>query len=70
MNFSEKRSGLIRLPAVLERLQISKSTFYNEIKAGRLPAPLHPSPRTSAWRVADIEAAIEARAPSKESKHD
>lgn len=51
--------GLLRLRAVLEILQISKSTFYAGIKAGTYPPPLHPSRRTSAWRRADIMGIIE-----------
>ncbi len=58
------REGLLRLKAVLEILQISKSTFYAGIRAGIYPAPLHPSQRTSAWRRADI-AAIIAKALQK-----
>lgn len=54
--------GLIRLKAVLEILKISKSTLYSLIKAGRFPPPIHISPRTSAWRRADIIAIIEKEA--------
>ena len=54
--------GLVRLKSVLELLQISKSTLYAEIKAGRLPAPLHITSRTSAWRITDIMAVIDKRA--------
>ena len=54
--------SLIRLKAVLEILQISKSTFYAGIKAQRYPRPLHISARTSAWRRADIVALIDQEA--------
>jgi prophage regulatory protein len=54
--------GLIRLRAVLEILQISRSTFYAGIKARRYPSPLHISPRTSAWRRRDIIALINGTA--------
>jgi predicted DNA-binding transcriptional regulator AlpA len=54
--------GLMRLDAVLEILQISKSTFYAGIKVGRYPRPLHISPRTSAWRRTDILALVTVEA--------
>jgi predicted DNA-binding transcriptional regulator AlpA len=50
--------GLIRLKAVLHLLQISKSSFYVGIKAGRFPPPVHLGPRTSAWRRDDIMAIV------------
>lgn len=55
----ELLDGLLRLRAVLSILQISRSTFYAGIKAGRYPPPLHISPRTSAWRRSDIVALID-----------
>jgi prophage regulatory protein len=57
-----REEGLIRLKAVLEILQISKSTFYAGIKEKRYPRPLHISPRTSAWRRTDILGLIEKEA--------
>jgi prophage regulatory protein len=59
---AQPNEGLIRLKDVLAILQISRSTFYAGIKARRYPPPLHISPRTSAWRRADIIALIEKEA--------
>ncbi len=46
-------NALIRLPQVLEVLPICRSSFYNGIKSGDYPQPIHIG-RTSAWRTADI----------------
>jgi prophage regulatory protein len=46
--------GLLRLEAVLQILQISRSSFYAGIKDGRFPPPVRLGPRTSAWRRDDI----------------
>lgn len=50
--------GLIRLKAVLQLLQISKSSYYAGIKTGRFPPPVRLGPRTSAWRLDDIKALV------------
>ena len=46
--------GYVRLPAILEYLSISKSTFYAGIRSGIFPQPVKLSKRTSAWRAIDI----------------
>jgi prophage regulatory protein len=40
-------------------LPISRSHFYRLIDEHKLPAPIRLGPRTSAWRLSDIEAFIE-----------
>lgn len=40
-------------------LPMSKSRFYAAIAEGKIPPPIHLGPRTSAWRLSDIEAFIE-----------
>lgn len=46
---------LLRLPAVLEMTGLCRSTVYSLVAAGRFPAPLKLTPRSSAWRLSEIE---------------
>jgi prophage regulatory protein len=56
-------SGLacMRLNKVLELYPVSKSTWWQGVKDGRLPQPIRLGPRSVAWRVADIRALLEAK---------
>ncbi|MBK6297741.1 MAG: AlpA family phage regulatory protein [Sphingomonadales bacterium] len=66
---------LVRLSAILGDpktgrlglLPISRSHFYRLIGEHKLPAPIRLGPRTSAWRLSDIEAFIERLAPGREA---
>ena len=51
---SDKFSGYMRLPAVLEVFPVSKSSWWAGVKAGKYPKPAKLGPRTSAWSKADI----------------
>ena len=57
--------ALLRLPQVLEIIPVSKSTWWKGCKEGRYPQPVHPSPRTSAWRKCDIDALVARFAKAK-----
>jgi prophage regulatory protein len=46
----------LRLPEVLQRIPVSKSTWWAGIRQGRFPKPVKLSARTSAWRETDIDA--------------
>jgi prophage regulatory protein len=46
----------LRLPQVLERFPVSKSTWWSGIRAGRFPKPIKLGERTSAWLESDIDA--------------
>lgn len=48
--------GYLRLPDVLRVFPVSKSAWWAGVKSGRYPLPVKLSPRTSAWKVADIRA--------------
>ena len=65
--FSTTRNDttLLRLPQVLEIIPVSKSTWWKGCKEGRYPQPVHPSPRTSAWRKCDIDALVAQFAEEK-----
>ena len=45
----------LRLPEVVSKLAISKSTWWLGIRQGRFPKPVHLGPRTSVWKESDIE---------------
>ncbi|MDD2791429.1 MAG: AlpA family transcriptional regulator [Sulfurimonas sp.] len=55
---SKVKDRLLRLPEVLARTGISRSTLYENMKAGRFPKQQKPTPRCSGWRESDIEAVI------------
>ena len=47
--------GFLRLPDVLRRVPVSRSTWWMGIRTGKYPKPVKLSQRTSAWRSADID---------------
>lgn len=50
--------GFARLPAVLEALGVSKTTFYAGIQAGKFPKGVKLGPRLTAWPVKTIRELI------------
>lgn len=46
----------LRLPEVLHRIPVSKSTWWAGIRKGIFPKPVKLTPRTSAWLESDIDA--------------
>ncbi len=52
-------SGFLRLPQVLAVFPVSRSAWWAGIAAGRYPAGVKLSPRTTAWRCEDIRELIE-----------
>jgi len=51
-------NSLIRLPAVLELVPVSRSTWWAWCAAGKAPQPIRLG-RTTCWRYSDILAFIE-----------
>ncbi len=47
-------TGYVRLPVILQHFPVSKSTWYNGIKAGKYPQGVRISERITAWRASDI----------------
>lgn len=45
---------LLRLPDVLARVPVSRSSWFAGIQSGRYPKGLHLGPRTTVWRSDDI----------------
>jgi prophage regulatory protein len=46
---------LLRLPEVLERIPVSKSTWWSGVKKGIFPKSIKLSPRVTVWREEDID---------------
>jgi prophage regulatory protein len=47
---------LLRLPQVLERVSVSKSTWWKGVRDGIFPKQIKLTTRTSAWREREIDA--------------
>ena len=58
---------LLRLPEVLKRFPVSRTSWYDGIDLGLYPAPLRLGKRTVAWRASDIDRVIRNLNPSKPS---
>ena len=52
---------LQRLPQVLARVAVSRSTWYNLIREGKAPAPINLGGSAVAWIEAEITAWIDSR---------
>jgi prophage regulatory protein len=55
---------VLRLPAVLTTVGLSRSTVYEKIKRGEFPRPFKLGERAIGWREGDIAAWIAARVAS------
>lgn len=51
-------SRLLRLPEVLRRVPIGKSSWWSGVRSGKYPRPVKLSSRTTCWRESDIDALI------------
>jgi prophage regulatory protein len=52
---------LLRLPDVLARTGLSRSSVYDKAAAGEFPQPIKIGERASAWIAAEVDAWIEER---------
>lgn len=52
--------GLLRVPDVLALVNVSASTWWAGVKAGRFPAGVKLTARCTAWRAADIAALLDS----------
>ncbi len=51
-------TGFVRLDTILKIIPVGRTTWWNGVKSGRFPKPIKLGPRTTAWKVEDIQALI------------
>lgn len=64
MNY-QKPDTLLRLPHVLQRIPVSRATWWAGVKSGKYPPAIKLGPRTTCWRAADIDKLIATLAAAK-----
>jgi prophage regulatory protein len=52
---------LLRLPAVLQKVGLGRSRWYDEVRTGNAPGPVRLSERAVAWREDEIDEWIDSR---------
>jgi prophage regulatory protein len=55
---SNPQNSLLRVKQVLEKIPVSRTTWWQGVKDGKFPQPVKLGPRTTAWRASDIDALI------------
>lgn len=53
-NHSHDPQRLLRLPQVLELIPVSKSCWWQWVRDGKAPQPIHLGDRCTCWRYGDI----------------
>ncbi|HIF9094338.1 helix-turn-helix transcriptional regulator [Photobacterium damselae] len=61
MRTPQQTSIIIRLPAVLKTVGISRATLYKQIQAGLFPRPINLGARSVGWVADEVDALINAR---------
>jgi prophage regulatory protein len=56
--------GLVKLQTVLQVYPVGESTWWEGVREGRYPKPVHIGVKSRAWRVADIRRLIAAAEPA------
>ncbi|MBT2747546.1 AlpA family transcriptional regulator [Lysobacter sp. ISL-42] len=59
---------LIRLPQVVERTGLSRSTIYRRVAEGGFPRPVNPRGSLSAWVEDEVNAWINAEIMNRDAK--
>lgn len=52
---------LLKLPEVVRRCGVAKSSIYSKIQVGEFPQPVRLGQRAVAWRLTDIQTWIDSR---------
>ena len=63
----DKSDRLLRLPDVLNRVPVGKSTWWNGVRSGRFPKPVKLGPRTTAWKESEVNQIVEGTFQGVES---
>lgn len=53
--------ALLRLPEVIGRIRLGRSSVYAMVQAGVFPAPIRLGERSVAWRADEVEAWLKSR---------
>ena len=61
---------LLRLPAVLARVGVSRSTLYEMKARGDFPEPVQIGARAVGWRSTDVDEWLESRVPRSDESRD
>ena len=61
---AKKPDAVLRLPAVMARCGLRRTSIYRGIGEGTFPAPVALGARAVAWRESDIEAWLATRPPA------
>jgi prophage regulatory protein len=56
---------MLRLPTVIERVGVSRSTLWSWVRAGRFPSPVKLGPRAVAWKSSEVDRWIEGRVEAR-----
>ena len=64
-----KPPRLLRMPAVIERCGLSRTTIYMRIAIGTFPKQIPVGPRVSAWLESEIEAWIDECVQARDGAH-
>jgi prophage regulatory protein len=56
---------MLRLPSVLERVGVSRSTLWSWVRAKAFPAPVRLGLRAVAWRSTEVDAWIASRTEAR-----
>ena len=59
-------TGFVRLPQILAVFPVSKSSWWAGVKSGKYPQSVKLGCRTTAWRVEDILALLDAMSGDKQ----
>lgn len=69
MDSSLSKKGFLRLTQVLSLIPISKSSWWAGVAKGKFPKPIKLGPRTTAWKIEDIEQFLYQFASYKNDKN-
>jgi len=56
-----KNNTLVRIPKVMEKTGVARSTIWLWVKEKKFPSPIKLSERVTVWKLSDIEDWIEAK---------
>lgn len=69
-NESKKEGRILRLPAVMARTGLSRSTIYNYINQSLFPHSVRLGPHSVGWLAHDVDEWIETRVKTSRAQED